>query len=209
MTSAVGTVFTNRRNSVQITKIISSASVERLKQKARKLKREKSITHTQALDEIAVSAGFNHWHQVVQANDRLKPSEVALSSGCAMAFDVKDGMEITSDDVLIEDHFLEMLTEAQLFEIYANSLDEDDEQNRPLKETLSASELRGYFQDHCSYMYFRLAESHANKPLKEILALIRQYSFWMPEYIWLQGHLIDTYHLPAEDENGNTVGVRF
>ncbi|MCV5991449.1 plasmid-related protein, partial [Escherichia coli] len=26
---------------------------------------------------------------------------------------------------------------------------------------------------------------------------------------WLQGHLIDTYHLPAEDENGNTVGVRF
>ena len=54
---------------MQITKIISSASVERLKQKARKLKREKSIPHTEALDEIAVSAGFNHWHQVVQAND--------------------------------------------------------------------------------------------------------------------------------------------
>ena len=51
---------------MQITKIISSATVERLKQKARKLKREKSIPHTQALDEIAVSAGFNHWHQVVQ-----------------------------------------------------------------------------------------------------------------------------------------------
>ncbi|HGI9354773.1 TPA: plasmid-related protein, partial [Vibrio cholerae] len=48
-----------------------------------------------------------------------------------------------------------------------------------------------------------------NKPLKEVLALIRQYSFWMPQYIWLQGHLIDTYHLPAEDENGNAVGVRF
>ncbi|HBK7822129.1 TPA: plasmid-related protein, partial [Vibrio cholerae] len=54
---------------MQITKIISSATVERLKQKARKLKREKPITHTQALDEVAVSAGFNHWHQVVQAND--------------------------------------------------------------------------------------------------------------------------------------------
>ena len=100
---------------MQITKIISSASVERLKQKARKLKREKSIPHTQALDEVAVSAGFNHWHQVVQANDLLKPSEVALSSGCVMAFDVKDGMDVdTSDGVLIEDHFLEMLTEKQL-----------------------------------------------------------------------------------------------
>lgn len=40
-----------------------------------------------------------------------------------MAFDVKDGMDVdTSDGVLIEDHFLEMLTEKQLFEIYANSL---------------------------------------------------------------------------------------
>lgn len=127
---------------MQITKIISSATVERLKQKARKLKREKSIPHTQALDEIAVSAGFNHWHQVVQANDALKPSEVALSSGCVMAFDVKDGMDVdTSDGVLIEDHFLEMLTEKQLFEIYVNSPDEDDEQNRPIKETLSDSEL--------------------------------------------------------------------
>lgn len=44
---------------MQITKIISSATVERLKQKARKLKREKSIPHTQALDEIAISVGFH------------------------------------------------------------------------------------------------------------------------------------------------------
>lgn len=95
-----------------------------------------------------------------------------------MAFDVKDGMDVdTSDGVLIEDHFLEMLTEKQLFEIYASSPDEDDEQNRPLKETLSDSELHEYFRDYCSFMYFRLAEPHANKPLKEVLALIRQYSF--------------------------------
>ena len=90
--------------------------------------------------------------------------------------------------------------------IKAKTPDEDDEQNRPLKETLSDSELHEYFQDYCSFMYFRLSEPHANKPLKEVLALIRQYSFGMPQYIWLQGHLIDTYHLPAEDENDNTVG---
>ncbi|CCN85990.1 hypothetical protein [Vibrio nigripulchritudo] len=195
---------------MQISRIISSVTVERLKQKARKLKRERSITHTQALDQIAVSAGFNHWHQVVKANDLLKPSEIALSLGCVMAFDVKDGMDVdTSDGVLIEDHFLEALTQNQLFEIYANSPDEDDEQNRPLKETLSDSELHEYFQDDCTFMYFRLVETHASKSLKELLPLIRQYSFWMPQYIWLQGHLIDTYHLPIEDENGNTIGVRF
>lgn len=67
---------------MQITKIISSATVERLKQKARKLKREKSIPHTQALDEIAISVGFHHWHQVVQANDLLKPSSGVIFRMC-------------------------------------------------------------------------------------------------------------------------------
>ncbi len=107
---------------MQITKIISSATVERLKRKHESLNVNNPL-HTEALDEIAVSAGFNHWHQVVQANDVLKPSEVALSSGCVMAFDLKDGMDVdTSDGLLIEDHFLEMLSEKQLFEVYANSL---------------------------------------------------------------------------------------
>ena len=66
----------------------------------------------------------------------LKPSEVALSSGCVMAFDVKDGMDVdTSDGVLIKDHLLEILTEKQLFEIYANSPDEDDERKQALEST--------------------------------------------------------------------------
>jgi len=175
-----------------ITKFISSTAVEVLRQKARKLKRERSITHTQALDEIAVSAGFNHWHQVIQANDLMKPSEVALSLGCVMAFDIKEGMDVnTSDGVLIEDRFLSILTETQLFEFYANFPDEEDEQNRPLKEMLSDSELHGSFEDfHSSLMYFRLAESHANKPLKKVLTVAQRYSFWMPEYIWLHGGFV-------------------
>ena len=47
--------------------------------------------------------------------------------------------------------------------------DEDDEQNRPLKRNAIGSELQEYFRDYCSFMYFRLV--HANKPLKEVLAL--------------------------------------
>ena len=195
---------------MQIIKIVTSVTVEHLKQKARKLKREKGILHTQALDEIAKSDGFEQWYQVVEANSRIKPAEVALSSGCVMAFDVKDGMDIdTSHGVLNEDPYLEMLTEAQLFDVYANLPDEYDELNRTLKETLSDMELREFFESDFSFMFFRLNETHSQKSLEEVLKLIQQYAFWMPHYVWLQGNLIDTYNRPVEDSEGNIAGVRF
>ena len=84
-------------------RIIKTPDVERLKQKARKLKRDKSIPHTQALDEVAKDVGFNHWHDVVKSNSLIIPAEKAIADGVVMAFDIKDGMDIdTSDGILVE-----------------------------------------------------------------------------------------------------------
>lgn len=194
---------------MQLIKVISTQNVERMKQKARKLKREKAITHTQALDEVAKKARFNHWHEVVQANAHFIPAETALAEGCVLAFDTKDGMDIdTSDGVLIEDDLLEMLTQHQLFEIYCNFIDEEDEKRRPYKEIYPDDELRENFVDESTFMFFRLKDA-TNKSLKDVLILAREYSFWPPYYIWLKGELFDTSDLPVEDSNGNTVGVRF
>lgn len=194
---------------MQLITVISTQNVERMKQKARKLKREKAITHTQALDEVAKAARFNHWHEVVQANAHFIPAETAFAEGYVLAFDTKDGMDIdTSDGVLIEDHLLEMLTQHQLFEIYSNFIDEEDLQGRPLKEIYPDDELRENFVDESTFMFFRLNDAK-DKSLKDVLALTRQYSFWPPFYIWLKGELIDTRNLPVEDDSGNTVGFRF
>lgn len=194
---------------MQLIKVISTQNVERMKQKARKLKREKAITHTQALDEVARAARFNHWHEVVQANAHFIPTETALAEGYVLAFDTKDGMDIdTSDGVLIEDHLLEMLTQHQLFEIYSNFIDEDDEKRRPYKEIYPDDELRENFVDESTFMFFRLKDT-TDKSLKDVLALTRQYSFWPPYYIWIKGELFDTHNLPVEDDSGNTIGVRF
>lgn len=194
---------------MQLIKVISTQNVERMKQKARKLKRDKAITHIQALDEVAKKARFNHWHEVVQANAHFIPAENALAEGCVLAFDTKDGMDIdTSDGVLIEDHLLEMLTQHQLFEIYSNFIDEEDEKRRPYKEIYPDDELRENFVDEATFMFFRLNNAK-DKSLKDVLTLAREYSFWPPYYIWLKGELFDTRDLPAEDSDGNTVGVRF
>lgn len=57
-------------------------------------------------------------------------------------------------------------------------------------------------------MYFRLTNAKY-QTINDVLTLTRQYSFWPPYYIWLKGELYDTRALPAEDVDGNTVGVRF
>lgn len=189
-------------------KVITTVYVHRLKQKARKLKREKNITHTQALDEVAKGAKFNHWHEVVKANSYINPAENALANGCVLAFESKVGMDIdTSDGVLIEDQFLQMLTRAELFEIYSNFTEEDDT-GRQLKEIYSENELKEHFESECDFVYFRLKDP-TNKTISDILELIKKYSFWPADYIWLNGELIDTRNIQAHDKDGKTVGIRF
>lgn len=190
-------------------RMIKTPDVQRLKQKARILKREKSISHTHALDEVSKDNGFNHWHDVVQSNALIIPAEKAIADGVVMAFDVKDGMDIdTSDGILIQDDLLLFLTQNQLYEIYSNFIEEDDEQGRKLKDIYPEKELKGYFVSECDFMFFRIEPGSVNT-IDEALALARKYSFWPPFYIWIKGEIFDTRNMPAQDDDGNIVGVSF
>lgn len=192
---------------------ISTKDVERLKQKARELKRSTGITHNVALDEIAKKYGFNHWHHVTQSNEPFKLAENSFSKGYVLAFDVKDAFEIESDELLIEDELLRYVVKNSLFVIYSNSIYENDnatESTRTIKEVYSPEKLEENFFDYLNnYKFFRLNESMWNESLTTLPKFLRNYSFWMPEIIWVKGKLINTYDLPAEDEDGNIIGVRF
>jgi hypothetical protein len=194
---------------MQIKRVVSTSTIERLKQKARKLKRERSISHTEALDLVALSAGFNHWHQVTTEYEPYRIAEDAFLNGCVLAFEIKEAMDVNfAEGNLIEDPYLDFVADKKLLEIYGNFIDEDDELNRPLKATLSEAELEAEVRDNFSFMFFRLNPKACEFSLKSVLALIRKYSFWMPHYIWLQGTLIDSYSFPSEDDEGNVVAIR-
>lgn len=187
--------------------IIFERSVEHLKELARKHKREHGVSHTQALDLVAQKHGFQHWHHVTLSHAHVKPAEKAMKEGCILAFDVKDGMDVdTYDGALVEDRFLFELCQPQMYERYKNTIFDDDQ--KPLKEMMSEQEIRANFEDEFGYTFFRMHEKYNQMDLKGILKVVREYSFWPPEYVWLKGHLIDSYHLPAEDEEGNIVGIR-
>ena len=191
--------------------IVTSIQIEKFKQKARELKREQQISHTQALDLVAKKCGFEHWHQVILCNEPCKASDLAISKGCVLAFDFSESDEIGLEhDLFLYDSYLEFAIKPKMFEMYSNSIDVDDEQNRLNKETLSPDELEHYSEEYASdFRYFRLPENLGKKPLKEIIELIKNEVFWMPMHIWLQGTLVDLHHLPAEDDNGEIVGIRF
>lgn len=191
--------------------IITSKDVEKLKQLARKLKRDESIPHHEALDQVAINAGLHNWHHVRESAKVFEPTETALRTGCMIAMDVKDAFEFDdSDGTFVEDGNAFALCRHDLFDHLANSIDEEDPEGRPHKEILSFEELSEWANDDLmNYTFFRLRPETRADSIDQVVQLIKERSFWQPEFIWLKGKFYDTYGIPATDSDGNVVGVRF
>ena len=194
---------------MQIKRIVSISTVERLKQKARKLKRERAISHTEALDFVARTIGFDHWHQVTLACEPYRLADEAFSNGCVLAFDQKESLDVdTRDGQLVNDPILDFLAKNKLTEIFGNFVDEDDPLGRRFKDTLSAEELEHEVQDYFEFEFFRIVPGACEFSLKKVLSYLRDYTFWMPNYIWVKGELIDCFDLPSVDEDEDLVDLR-
>lgn len=188
----------------------SSKDAEKLRQKARKLKRAENLPHHEALDRVAVEAGFQHWHHVCESVKQCESTERAFFAGCIIAMDVKDAENFDSEDgVFIVDDSLWTLCRQDLLESLANSVDEDDPQGRTHSETMSPEQLEQWLQDDVmNYIFFRLRSETKAPTITDVLQLVKKRSFWPPQLIWLAGEFYDTYDIPATDGKGNIVGVR-
>lgn len=184
---------------MQITKVISTVDFEKTKRKAKNLKRAIGISHSEALEQVAREAGFDNWHQVTLANNRMKPSEVAFKSGCVLVFDTRDGMDLdTSDGVFIEDLLLPHVCRDAVYDLVINSVDEEDPSELPIKETLAPSELEQWFEDVMEdSIFFRLREDLADRDELTVIAMLLERSFWLPRYMWLRGHEVDPHELSS------------
>ena len=147
----------------QRSRILIGRDVEQLKQRARKLKREKGLTHTEALDRVAQDVGFNHWHHVTECYQHTKPAETALREGCVLLFRWKDleDVELDNDNVFVEDEWLETALHKTLYTTFIDFPDEDDPEGRPLKITTKESELEALYEEWNSeghFAYLRVSE---------------------------------------------------
>ena len=191
--------------------VISNKNVSILKKRAKKLAKEKNLSHHEALDKVAKDAGFKHWHHICECNEPCKEGEKAFKSGCIIAFDIKDGMDLINIDnkrIKEETYILTEIIRNDLYEIFLNIPDEDDEEERPIKETTDEYDLKEWFQDDLDNIVLCRLKHDKKLNINEVISIAKEYSFFPPVFIWLNGKYLNTYNIPATDEDGEIVGIR-
>jgi hypothetical protein len=190
--------------------IISAANVEKLKQKARNLKRDNGISHHEALDQVAKAAGFNHWHHVSESASAFKPTEQAYYFGVIIAMDIKDAMDFRDPSGgFVEDPFAFVLCADDIY-AYSRATYEDGEStgDDPNYKHDKEEWMQDRFMD---YVFFRYTGSDIPANAKAVVAKVHECesSFWLPEFIWHKGVFQERPSDHSLDEDDEIVGIQF
>lgn len=189
---------------MNITIFTQSSYVEKLKQQARKLKKELGLSHHEALDQVAKNCRYHHWHHVTEMAAITAPTEEAYRSGLLVAYDISEA-DLDSKS-FVQTDLVRFFCEEELWKIYLEIDDEEDPEFHDLPE----EEQRRYFHEYLeSLVFFRFTGENIPQNIEDALKLTNECSFWSPMYVWLKGKLCDTYGAPATDHDGNIVGIRF
>ena len=172
--------------------IVTKQSIERLRQRARKIKRSEGLRHYEALDIVAKSAGFNHWHHVSEHAKLFQDTERAYYFGCVIAMDAKNAFD-TTGSMLIEDNDLAFLCSNDILEETLNTIDELDPKGRTFRETEDSAQTKEiHDNDMLELIFYRHQHTSPPSLLVDALKLVEKESFWRPEYIWLNGEFYNT-----------------
>jgi hypothetical protein len=163
--------------------IITSASVENLKQKARKLKRESGISHHEALDLVAKEVHFNHWHHVAESAKAFEPTERAYYFGVIIAMDVKDAMDFRDPSGrFVEDSSAFALCADDIYR-YIREADEDADM-LATDPHYEEDRLEWMEEGLMNFVFFRYTASTVPGSVDEVAGIVNECSFWPPEFIW-------------------------
>lgn len=171
--------------------------VERLKQKARKLKKEQNIPHHLALDLVAKENNlFHHWHHVTESAAETKKTEDAYNYGLIVGVDIKEALDSEPDEnYFIRDEQAISFLEDELRQRIENYIEIDDEFNPkklPNHQLVDKEELEEDIRDGISSLIFYRYQQNSIPQIKdELLNLIHEHFYFQPDYIWLKGKLIE------------------
>ena len=183
--------------------IISSADVEKLKQRARTLKKSESISHAEALDRIAKSAGFHHWHHVTEAAKAFAPTEDAYHRGVIIMMEMKgtDGFPDPAGR-FVEDWLAFTLCPEDLYRLMAEERDEDEV---PMRDQHSEEELREFVrEDSMNYVFYRFEGESVPRLAEDVVAMVQEFSFWPPEVVWCRGICYQIRSFPLGQDDAST-----
>lgn len=188
---------------------IWSKDIERLKRRARELKRRVGMPHHQALDLVAQQLGLAHWHHVITAHAAMQPTELAFRRGLVIALDIKDALDLGDTAPFVRDDDLAPLCRADLYQDLCHSLDE--ELQAPMSQLYDERELQSWCDEVVNEHFFYRWAGHGAIPstTEDILAVVRTFSFWPPRYVWRGGQFLGEPSHVALAADGSIAGVRF
>ena len=185
---------------MQITHIVTSSDVEKLKQIARKLKKSEGITHNEALDRAAQRVGLTLWHHVIENAKKIEPTETAYRSGVIIAMDVKEAGDFHDDEGnFVEDNYADIFCEKDLYlDLCESPYDEEDEVDGSdytrMREMYTEGELMEINREDLSnYTFFRFTRSAVPESVQSVVAMTDKCSMWQPRLVWYKGR----FHTPG------------
>lgn len=182
--------------------LVTPQDIEKAKQKARQLKKETGIKHTEALEQVMPKISGYHvtWKMFSDWAAETKPDYEALHNGIVIGIDMKDSMDYTDDHgeaVFKRGEFIHMLAAPILFNEFENRIveecDEDQENlGKKYKDAYEENELKEWFSDYINGMeFFRPVRSLDLEEEYDFLCeLIHQAFFFGPIIVMHQGKVV-------------------
>jgi hypothetical protein len=163
-------------------KNIPTKAVNRLKELAKNLKRQSKLSHTEALDKIAEDHNFVNWHHVIELYRPYQYAEHAFKDGCVIAVEWGNEESLSLNEIFIQDELLEVVCEDHLVRWHLGCPNYDDPELRSYGNSLDIVEQQEFLQDSFQPLsWFRINEKFWNKSEVEILDLVHEATFFMPE----------------------------
>lgn len=176
--------------------LLLTEDLEKLKQRARKMKREQGISHHEALELVARSSGFANWHQAVKANNVMAETESAVRDGIVIAMDIKEidgAKEIplpTGKGRFVQDQMLRMFYREFFYHQVCDDVDETD--GRPYRETSTDEEIREIADEILwEHDFFRFVGNPDALDAESTVRLVAEAMFWAPRYVWIKGEVYE------------------
>ena len=176
--------------------LLLTEDLEKLKQRARKMKREQGISHHEALELVAQSSGLDNWHQAVKANKAMAETESAVRDGIVIAMDIQEAdgaKEIplpTGKGRFVQDQMLRMFYKEFFYHQICDDVDETD--GRTYRETSTDDEIREIADEILwEHDFFRFVGNPNALDAESTARLVAEAMFWGPRYVWIKGEVYE------------------
>lgn len=190
--------------------ILFTHHVEKLKQYAKKLKKEFGIPHHKALDLIAQQIHCHHWHHVTQLLSITEESEESYKNGLIVAFGFSEIND--SATFFTEDNFVKSLILRERLEFDDNFI-ENIKSNNWINSHSNFSIYSDLDVEIIEYLnnfhYFKFTGKDIPKDFHKAIDVTRRDFFFPPRLVVLKGKFFDIHEILIIDSNNSIIGINY